>query len=120
MKTMIMEDAVSVAPDVYRAILDNERVRVLDIRLKPGQRVSMHSHPDYVVYTLSPVHARFTAPSGEAVEVEMDSGETLWRPAEEHTVENIGTLELHVLNIELKEGDGIGRVLGRRHARWHR
>ena len=31
------DDAVSVAPHVYKVLLENDRVRVLDSRMKPGE-----------------------------------------------------------------------------------
>ena len=40
------EDAVKVAPNSYKSILENERVRVLEYRGKPGDKTAMHSHPD--------------------------------------------------------------------------
>ena len=43
-----MEDAVKVAPHVYKVALENDRVRVLETRMKPGDKTSMHSHPAVV------------------------------------------------------------------------
>ena len=37
-------DAVSVAPEVYRVIFENERVRVLDVTAEPGEKSPMHGH----------------------------------------------------------------------------
>ncbi len=38
-------DAVVAAPEQHRVIFENERVRVLDTRIKPGERVPVHAHP---------------------------------------------------------------------------
>ena len=96
------EDAVKVAPHVYRVVFENERARVLDVRMKPGESTSIHSHPDYVVYLLSGGKVRFTSPSGESGEVELPAGASMWRKAEEHATENIGTTEIHALFFEPK------------------
>ena len=68
------EDAAKVAPHVYKVVFENERARVLDVRMKPGESTSIHSHPDYVVYLLSGGKVRFTSPSGESAEVELPAG----------------------------------------------
>ena len=62
----------------------------------------MHAHPNYVIYNLSPCQVRFTAPDGKTTVLDFKGGETVFRPAESHAVENIGSTEAHVLNIELK------------------
>jgi hypothetical protein len=40
-------------PGLYRVILENDRVRVLEYRDRPGDRTSPHGHPDSVMVTLS-------------------------------------------------------------------
>jgi quercetin dioxygenase-like cupin family protein len=91
-----------VAPDIYQILLENERVRVLDIRMKPGDHSPMHAHPNYLAYILSDGKVTFTAPDGTSEEVEVKAGQTMWREAESHEVHNLGSSQLHVLNIELK------------------
>ena len=41
------EDAAKVAPQVYRVVFENERARVLEVRMEAGASTAMHSHPDY-------------------------------------------------------------------------
>ena len=96
------EDAAKVAPHVYKVVFENERARVLEVRMKPGESTSIHSHPEYVVYLLSGGKVRFTSPSGESGEVELPAGASMWRKAEEHATENIGTTEVHALFFEPK------------------
>ena len=96
------EDAATVAPHVYKVVFENERARVLEVRMKPGESTSIHSHPDYVVYLLSGGKVRFTSPSGERAEVELPAGASMWRKAEEHATDNIGTTEVHALFFEPK------------------
>ena len=48
------DDAVTTDPDKYKVVLENERVRVLEYRDKPGQKTSMHTHPDFVLQALAP------------------------------------------------------------------
>ena len=41
-------DAVSVAPNLYKVLAENDKVRVLETRYGPGVKSDMHSHPDLV------------------------------------------------------------------------
>ncbi len=63
-----LPDAVEAAPDIYRILLENERTRVFNILLKPGDKVEMHSHPDHAVYVLSGQFVRFTSEDGKIKE----------------------------------------------------
>lgn len=51
-KSGFAQDPVKLKPDTYKVILNNDKVRVLDIRLKAGDKSPMHSHPDLVLYAL--------------------------------------------------------------------
>jgi beta-alanine degradation protein BauB len=97
-----IQDAVTVAPHVYTVLFENERMRLLEVRMKPGETSAMHSHPAYAIYPLSDAKATFTSPDGDSVEVQMKAGEALWHEAESHAVENRGTTEARVILFELK------------------
>jgi quercetin dioxygenase-like cupin family protein len=47
------QDPAKVDPEHYKGLLDNEYVRILEVRQKPGDKSPIHSHPNHVVYTLS-------------------------------------------------------------------
>jgi len=96
-------DALQAAPDVYKLLMENDRVRVLDVRVKPGEKTIMHSHPDRVVYVLSDHILKFTSEEGESKELELKAGQVLWIEAGAHTTENTGMTEAHNLAVELKE-----------------
>jgi beta-alanine degradation protein BauB len=95
-------DPVQVASNVYTTVFENERVRLLEARIAPGDSSAMHGHPDYVAFNLNEGKVRFSSPSGESEEVELPAGAALWRDAEEHSTENIGTTEVRSLLFELK------------------
>ncbi len=99
---LVEQDPVKVAPKTYKVLLENDRVRVLEVRLKPGKKSPLHPHPAYIIYALSTCNVRFTLPDGKTKEVRMRSGEAAWSDAESHAVDNIGSTEVHILNIELK------------------
>jgi beta-alanine degradation protein BauB len=95
-------DAATVAPHVYTVVFENERARVLEVTMEPGASSEMHSHPDYVVYFLSAGKAKFTTPSGETQEIEWPAGTSMWREAEEHATENVGTTTVRAIFFEPK------------------
>ena len=96
------EDAVHVAPHVYKVRFENERVRVLEVRLKAGESSAMHSHPAYVIYGLSDGKVKFNSPSGESADVEVKAGDVMWREPEDHAVDNLGSTDVEALLFELK------------------
>lgn len=94
--------AAEAAPDVYKAVFENEHLRLLEVRMAPGAKSELHSHPNYLVYALSDGKIRLADASGAGGEVEIHQGDTMWREAEEHSAVNIGSAEMRALFIELK------------------
>ena len=95
---------MKVAPNTTKVLLENDRVRVLEVQQKPGEKLAMHSHPAYLVYSLSLGKAKFTSPDGKTIEGELNkAGAVNWHEAETHAVENVGTTDSRVLVIELKK-----------------
>ena len=96
------QDELKVAPNNVTVLLENDRVRVLDFHAKAGDKIPMHSHPDYVLYNFTGGKVKFTASDGKTTEVEGKAGQTTWHAAETHAGEIIGPGENHALVIELK------------------
>ncbi len=102
MKTTMAQDAVKVAPETYKVLLENDRVRVLEYRIKPGKKDAMHSHPDIIAYRFTSGKIKFTLPDGKTFNREASANEVLFNEAETHATENVGCTEAHGLLIELK------------------
>jgi hypothetical protein len=94
-------DLVVTDPELYRMVFENERVRVLEYRDRPGDRTHEHSHPDMVIIPLSTFRRQLTV-GGRTVEVEKTQHEAGWVDAQTHIGENIGDTESHSLFVELK------------------
>ncbi len=59
-------DVLEVAKSGYKLILENKKVRVMEIRLKPGEKSPMHNHPnDHVVYVVKDAKFKLTFPDGK-------------------------------------------------------
>jgi quercetin dioxygenase-like cupin family protein len=101
-QTASAQDPVKLSPDKYKVIFNNDKMRILDVRLKAGDKSPMHSHPNYVVYSFRNSTVKFTSKDGQTADVKTKAGQCMWRNAEAHAVENTGKTDVHVLNIELK------------------
>lgn len=95
-------DPTEVSPELYRVVLENERVRVLEYRDRPGDRTRPHTHPDSVMVTLSSFRRRISA-GAASVEVELGAGAVRWLGAQEHSGENVGDTDTVSIFVELKE-----------------
>jgi beta-alanine degradation protein BauB len=100
-----MSDSPNIAevmPSGAAVRLDNERVRVVDLRMGPGAKAPMHAHPDLVLYVAGGGKDRWTLPDGAVTENEYHPGDVLFVKALSHEVENIGDTEIHLIVVELK------------------
>ena len=97
------QDALEVAPAHYTVMLENDHVRVLEVKIKPGEKEAMHTHPATVHIELVPTKVKIGYPDGKSVELEGHQGEAIWVGPVKHTVENVGDTEIHAYIIELKD-----------------
>jgi quercetin dioxygenase-like cupin family protein len=94
-------DPAATNPGLYTVVFENDEVRVLEYRDKPGDRTTPHAHPDSVMYALSAFRRRLRS-EGLERDVELAAGQVSWLPAQEHSGENIGVTDTHLLFVELK------------------
>jgi quercetin dioxygenase-like cupin family protein len=97
------DDAVKVAPDSYKVLLENDQVRVLEARIKQGAKAEMHSHPRSVAICLNDQRLKFTFPNGKSEDADLKRGQTVWLDGISHAVENIGTEDVSSVVVELKK-----------------
>ncbi|HEV7784439.1 MAG TPA: cupin domain-containing protein [Thermoanaerobaculia bacterium] len=97
------QDAEKVNPKIVKLKLENEHVRVLETVSNPGDKELMHSHPANVVYVIEGAKLRVTTADGKTTEVELKTGDTIWREPVVHSAENIGTTRFHAIIFELKK-----------------
>jgi beta-alanine degradation protein BauB len=95
-------DPVHTDGDKYKVKIENERVRVLEYKDRPGEKTHQHAHPAFVLVALSPFKRKITLPDGKAMIREFKAGDVFWSDAQTHIGENIGEMPTHVLMIEMK------------------
>jgi quercetin dioxygenase-like cupin family protein len=78
-------------------------VRILDVRLKPGEKTPIHSHLNHVVYSLAGGMVKFTLADDKTETATSRAGQAVWHNAETHAIENVGKTATHALDIELKK-----------------
>ena len=102
-------DALQAAPASHRLLLDNDRVRVLDVAIEPGAREPEHTHQAASVMIIDePARIRYY--QGDALLFESQARSesqpgvrVRWmEPEGPHSVENIDEHRYHAIRIELK------------------
>ena len=96
-------DPVKLSPQYYTVRFENDRVRVLEYHLKPGEKEVMHSHPERVLFALADATVKTTLADGTVSPHPSVQGEVEWSDPLIHKVENIGSTEAHYLSVELKK-----------------
>jgi hypothetical protein len=108
-------DALVAAPQHHRKIFENDRVRVLEVRIPRGETVPVHTHRWPTILFLQSWSDHVGR--DETGNVIFDSrreatppavSSVVWcEPLSPHSVENVGQNELHVLSVELKDIVGL-------------
>ena len=118
-KTMLDHlDAVTAAGEHHRVVLENDRVRVLETIIRPGEQTALHTHIWAAhLYILSWSEFERSDAVGQVIfrssdfdlERLPDVGTSLWsEPLPPHSFRNVGTQNFHVITTELKTGSPEG------------
>ena len=92
------------APNVYKQLFDNERIRVSEIKFNPGEKAAMHTHAyPHVVYIIEGGELTLTHPDGTSAVVKAKAGDVMWMEAETHEAVNTGTTLLRGTVTEIKK-----------------
>ena len=102
-------DAMAAAPDHHGVLFENEKVRILDTRVAPGERTPVHAHEwPAALYVMSwsdfvrrDANGAVLADSRERTAPPVGAG--LWiDPLPPHSVENVGSTDLRIIAVEVK------------------
>ncbi len=91
---------LKVAPKAAKLVFENDVVRVIEMTMRKGQRIPMHSHMKGLSYSLNDGKIRLTLKDGKSRVFNVKKGEVSWG-AETHAVENLGGV-LRELSVEFK------------------
>ena len=97
-----IDDIVKISPDAHHVLFENDAIRVLEVTVKPGARVPMHTNPANVNYIVKPGTLRLIDPNGSSVDLDLAERQVIPAPVGRHAVENVGATEVRTICIELK------------------
>ena len=95
-------DMTKIAPDKTKVLFENDRIRVLETRNKPGETIPMHSHPPRLVYFMNPLSEKITYEGKEPKVYHWKAGDVTFDEAVSLAVENVGTSAGRNIVVELK------------------
>jgi len=103
-------DALRAAPRHHTLLFENDRVRVLDTNIAPGDTVPLHTHRWPGALYISSFSDYIRRDAAGAVLADSrnlpkpSEGIALWTAAfGPHTLENVGNANLHVISVEVKD-----------------
>jgi quercetin dioxygenase-like cupin family protein len=104
-----------VVPVAQRVILENDRVRIWEIVLEPGEELGLHTHElDYVTVTIEGSDLEAREHSGEMRAITAKPGAIQWTRAGEgqtHSLRNVGKTRFQNRLVELKQpGEGLSHT----------
>ena len=94
-------DSTDVDPDGHRIVLENDHLRVLEVKSLSGQQWPIHSHPPRLVVALSGYRIKSIDLDGTETVIDRRPGEATWVEREEHSAE-ILIGPTHVIEVEIK------------------
>jgi hypothetical protein len=104
-------DALSAAPGHHSLLLENDKIRVLQTRIPPGQTVPVHTHR-FAGVLLIESWSDFIGRDQDGIVLfdarqlreKTELNAPLWQaPLPPHTVENVGSGEFHAVQVEIKD-----------------
>jgi glucose/arabinose dehydrogenase len=104
-------DAVAAAPKNHKVVLENEKVRVLEVTVQAGEREPVHGHKwSSVLYVMEEENIRDYDADGNVIydtktdKNPMKTPYTIWmEPQAPHSVENLSKKPLRLMRAELKQ-----------------
>jgi len=96
-------DPAKVDAKHVRVELENDRVRVLRVRLGPHEKIPMHQHPARVVVSLTDTELKATSADGKQDTLRAKVGEARWAAVAQHGVENLRDTPVESIEVELKD-----------------
>lgn len=104
-------DAVAAAPKNHKVLLENHRVRVLDVTVAPGEREALHAHclPSVMYVMYEGIDRNYDA-QGRLINEQKVAPplstfpQVYWlENSPPHSVENLDSRPIRLLRIELKQ-----------------
>lgn len=99
--SVLAQDALPQKPP-GTPLLDNEQIRVREMRFAPGAKLPATARPNTFFYALTDGSLVFSSPGRKEYELTFKRGEALWLPSQETATSNEGDKEVRALMVEIK------------------
>jgi quercetin dioxygenase-like cupin family protein len=96
-------DAAKVSSKTHKVLFENDKVRVLEVTIQPGEKEPIHTHP-YKSITIieKPSRLKYYDEQGNLInEIEVE-GVSWLEPVGLHSAENVGNSEFKGYRVEMK------------------
>ena len=91
-------------------LIENEQIRVREVRFAPGAKLPPVSRPNTFFYALTDGSLVFSSPGRKEYELTFKAGEALWLPSQETATSNEGSKEVRALVVEIKARAPAGKA----------
>lgn len=96
-------DPLRVAPANFALEFENSQVRVLRLKLKPGQSAPMHEYTlNHLTVCMTDLDVSMTSPEGEAEVARRKQGDFNWSGPSQQKIENLTAQPIEMVVLELK------------------
>jgi hypothetical protein len=106
-------DALRASPEHHKLLFENEHVRVLEVRINPGETTNIHTHKwPAMIYGLSWSDFERYDTDGNIIldskNLSASPPQTWWaEPIPPHYLKNVGKKEIHNICVEMKNINGL-------------
>jgi len=90
------------APAAPKSLLENDQIRVREIRMAPGASQPAAARPNTFLYALTDGSIVFTPPGRKGYELTFKAGEAMWLPSQDTATSNETDKEVRALLVEIK------------------
>jgi hypothetical protein len=94
-------EATQVDPEVHHVAMENDHVRVLEVRAPVGYTSPMHSHPPVLAVSIGSGRLKITSQDGQSQIVDTRPGMVFWFDDARHTWELLAGTH-HFIAVEVK------------------
>jgi hypothetical protein len=87
---------------VITTLLENERVGVVRMTSRPGDKGEMEQRPDRLLYIMRGAKVRLHYPGGKTKDAVWKAGDVVYQKADNRQVENVDTDDLEYISVHFK------------------
>lgn len=101
--SLYAQDPMKAAKNVYKKILvENDKVRVMEVIFPPGATAAWHSHPNHSIYAVTGGKIEITEKGKKTVAMDIKAGTAMYMPAVTHMAKNTGMSTMKLIVTEMK------------------